>query len=249
MQYLKKHSDTPSYRLAFARKLNSLFKFRFNRSILLPSLIFFTFLSLGESVCAQTQNKIPPHQLKDPLYREALAFIEARDYQSAIKSLVLFLEKNPSSDEGFFLRGKAYHELGILDKASGDYTKSIELNSSAFKALNNKGLIYGQLRRFDLAIKSFTTAISINPQHKESYNNRGVAKVANGDPNGAIKDFTMSIKISDSYLAPVLNRSFVFDMQGKTKEACKDWKTASHMGSRDAQIWFKEQCKNANQKI
>ena len=245
MQYLREQSKILTERLGFAKKLEKIAPLRQlhpRRKILLALLYIFAFPNLIESD-AIAQNKISSSQLRNPLYRESLALIEARDYQSAVKSLTSFLEDNPSSDEAYFLRGKAYHELGILDEATNDYTKAIELNPSAFKAHNNKGLIYGQLRRFDLATKSFTKAISINPQHKESFNNRGVAKAASGDPNGAIKDFTISIKIDNEYLAPVLNRSFVFDMQGKQKEACKDWKMASRMGSRDAQIWLKEQCK------
>ena len=245
MQYLSKQSKILTERLGFVKKLEKIATLRQmhpRKRILLASLYIFACLNLIESD-AIAQNKISSSQLKNPLYRESLALIEARDYQSAVKSLTSFLENNPSSDEAYFLRGKAYHEMGTLDKATTDYTKAIELNPSAFKAHNNKGLIYGQLKRFDLATKSFSKAISINPEHKESFNNRGVAKAASGDPNGAIKDFTMSIKIDEKYLAPVLNRSFVFDMQGKRKEACRDWKTASRMGSRDATIWLKEQCK------
>ena len=78
---------------------------------------------------------------------------------------------------------------------------------------------------------------------KEAFNNRGVAKAASGDPNGAIIDFTSSIKIDKTYLEPVLNRSFVLEMQGKLDQACEDWKTASQLGSRDAQTWLKAQCK------
>ena len=247
MQYLSKQPKILTKRLGCFKKSekdNLHRELHLRERIILTSLYFFSSLFLTESAAiAENQNKNSSSQLKDPLYRESLALIEARDYKSAVESLTSFLENNPLSDEAYFLRGKANHELGTLDKASTDYTQAIKLNPSAFKAHNNKGLIYGQLNRFDLATKSFTKAISINSQHKESFNNRGVAKAASGDPNGAIKDFTMSIKIDDQYLAPVLNRSFVFEMQGKLKEACKDWKTASMIGSRDAQIWLKEQCK------
>ena len=206
----------------------------------LTSLLLQSYLT--EKALAESQDHISRKYLQNPLYRESLALIEAKDYKSAIKKLSLFLEKHELSHEGHFFRGKSYHELNILDKASADYTKAIKLNPSYEEAHNNRGLIYGQLRRFDLATKSFTQAIEINPQLKEAYNNRGVARAATGDKNNAIKDFTKSIELDKNYIEPRLNRSFVLEMQGKLEKACEDWKIASAMGSRDAQIWHKAQC-------
>ena len=247
VQDLKKYAQALSKHWTLAINLRTFKRpsqLRFTRTPLLISLFLLTSLSLIESAAlAENDKKNSSDQFKNPLYRESLALIEARDYQSAVKSLSLFLDGNPSSDEGYFLRGKAYHELGTLDKATADYIKAIELNPSSHKAFNNRGLIYGQRKQFDLATKSFTKAINNNPQAKEAFNNRGVAKAASGDPNGAIIDFTSSIKIDKTYLEPVLNRSFVLEMQGKLDQACEDWKTASQLGSRDAQIWLKAQCK------
>ena len=209
----------------------------------LLALLLISQLQHSKNCLRRNDKNLPSSQAENPLYRESLALIEARDYQSAINSLTSFLNKNPSSDEAFFLRGKAYHELGKIAEASSDYKKAIELNPSSYKAYNNEGLIYGQLKKFELATKSFTKAIANNPQPKEAYNNRGVARAASGDPSGAIDDFTKSIALDNKYLEPVLNRSFVFEMQGKLNKACQDWQTAGRMGSVDAQIWHKAQCK------
>jgi len=230
MQHLKKHAEKSIPWHPAAAKQKSL--------TFLASLI--ALISSHSSAEAQTYSQSIHN--KNPLYRESLALIEARDYQSAVKSLTEFLEENPQSDEAYFLRGKSHHELGTLDKASNDYNKAIEINPSSYKALNNRGLLYGQLKRFDLANKSFTKAISTNPQPKEAYNNRGVAKAASGDPSGAIDDFTKSISIDKQYLEPLLNRSFVLEMQGELNKACQDWKNAGQMGSHNAQIWHKAQC-------
>ena len=218
----------------------------FSAKILLAALSTLALPLLIQSKgIAETQRIESINQNKNVLYRESLALFEARDYKSAIQSLTNYLEKDSSSHHAHFLRGRCYHELGILDKANADYKKAIEINpSSSYKSYNNSGLIYGELKSFELAKKSFTKAIKVNPQAKEAYNNRGVAKAASGDTNGAIRDFTKSINIDRNYLEPVLNRSFVFEMQGKLSKACSDWKKASRMGSRDATTWHKFQCKN-----
>ena len=214
--------------------------------LLLPSLLLATLPLLairGESEEIRS-NKVGSQQ-ENVLYRESLALVEAKDYQSAIKSITSYLRKNSASSEGYFLRGKSYHELGILDKASADYKKSIDLDPpSSYKAHNNNGLIHGENKSFDLAIESFTKAIKANPQSKEAYNNRGVAKAASGDTNGAVKDFSKSINIDNTYLEPILNRSFVYEMKGQLDKACSDWKTAGRMGSRDARTWHRYQCRS-----
>jgi len=42
---------------------------------------------------------------------------------------------------------------------------------------------------------------------------------------------------------PYNNLARLYSAQGKLDQACEDWKTASQLGSRDAQTWLKAQCK------
>ena len=221
----------------------SFLKLNPSKAIALFSLLFFAHPLTEIGALAESNRNNSPSLLKDPLYREGLALIEARDYKSAVDSLTLFLKENPSSGNAYYLRGKAYHELGTLDKASADYNQATKLNPKSYKSYNNLGLIYGRIKKFDLAKKTFTKAIEVNPQPKEALNNRGVAKAATGDPNGAINDFTKSIEIDAKYIEPLLNRSFVLEMQGKLKRACNDWEKASLLGSKDAKLWHKSQCR------
>ena len=248
MQYLKnfKEINTPLEALANKAKVfatSALSELSSGKLIAISSLLLFAYALIEIGALAETNGNYSPSQTKNPHYREALALIEARDYKSAINSLTLFLKKHPSSVDGYYLRGKAYHELNTLDKASADYIKAIKIDPESYKSHNNLGLIYGRIKKLDLAKKSFTKAIAANPQPKEALNNRGVAKAATGDSSGAISDFTKSIEIDSKYLEPLLNRSFVLEMQGKLRKACNDWKTASLLGSKNAKIWHKSQCK------
>ena len=248
MQNLNNHKNNSTY---LKPSVGSKSKFpaiallqpRLSKVITTSLLLFFSHPFAGIGVRAETSNNNAAGQFRNPLYREGLALIEARDYKSAVDSLTLFLEKNPSSDNGYHSRGKAYHELGSLDKASVDYNQAIKLNPESYKSYNNLGLIYGRIKKFDLAKKTFSKAIKVNPQPKEALNNRGVAKAATGDPSGAINDFTKSIEMDEKYLEPLLNRSFVLEMQGELKRACNDWEQASLLGSKNAKIWHKSQCK------
>ena len=214
--------------------------------LILPSILLITLPLLATTGrCEEIRSKQTGTQQENVIYRESLALVEARDYKSAIKSITSYLKENNTSPEAYFLRGKSYHELGILDKASADYKKSIELDPrSSYKAHNNNGLIYGEINSYELAIESFTKAIKANPKSKEAYNNRGVAKAASGDTNGAVKDFSKSINIDNTYLEPLLNRSFVYEMKGQLDKACSDWKAAGKMGSKNARIWHQYQCRS-----
>ena len=216
-----------------------------SKVILLSSVFLITLPFRSIEASPEIQSKESSNLKENALYRESLALVEARDFKSAIKSITSYLKENDSSPEGYFLRGKSYHELGILDKASADYKKAIELDPpSSHKAHNNNGLIYGEIKSFELAIESFTKAIKVNPRSKEAYNNRGVAKAASGDTNGAVKDFSKSINMDNTYLEPLLNRSFVYEMKGQLDKACSDWKAAGKMGSKNARIWHKYQCRS-----
>ena len=247
MQDLKNHKkwrNKHESHISTTTKFAALRRPNLSKAFLTHTLLLISVQLFGATtLTAEAQSNTQKKQTENLLYRESLAFIEARDYNAAINSLTKFLLENTSSSEGYFLRGKAFHELNILDKASSDYNQAIQINPESFKSHNNLGLIHGQNKEFDLAKKSFTKAIRTNPQSKESFNNRGVAKAATGDSAGAIRDFTKSIQIDGQYLEPLLNRSFVYEMQGKLDKACNDWNVASLIGSQNAKIWHENQCK------
>ncbi|BEG98230.1 tetratricopeptide repeat protein [Bacteroides sedimenti] len=66
--------------------------------------------------------------------------INEGEIERAIQALDLFIEKNPSCDEAFYLRGNAYRKQGNWQMAINNYLSAIEINPQS-PALQAKKMI------------------------------------------------------------------------------------------------------------
>ena len=99
----------------------------------------------------------------------------AGSLDDSIKYYTLAIESWTESDGikekaiAYKLRGVAYDEKGLYDKAIEDYNKAIELAPNHVNAYNNRGRLYYFKGLYDKSLNDFKKSIELNPQDTYAY--------------------------------------------------------------------------------
>ena len=72
----------------------------------------------------------------------AKLYIQQKNYDKALDVLKKDVEKNPQSDEGYFLMGGIYAEKGQFDKMVEDYNKSLAISPKFAKEITDRKIHY-----------------------------------------------------------------------------------------------------------
>src|SRR5665811_1232220 len=72
----------------------------------------------------------------------AKLYIQQKNYDKALEVLKKDIEKNPQSDEGYFLMGDIYGEKGQYDQMVSSYNKSLAISKNFEKDITNKKIHY-----------------------------------------------------------------------------------------------------------
>jgi tetratricopeptide (TPR) repeat protein len=100
----------------------------------------------------------------DSVYADrALAFYKLNDYHRALNDLNIAIDKYPNSPLPLTMRGRLYHELGMLDEALADCTSACLFDHKEKSAFYHRGLVLVDLGSFGEAEKSFLYALACDP--------------------------------------------------------------------------------------
>jgi tetratricopeptide (TPR) repeat protein len=115
-------------------------------------------------------------------YQQGLKFVEAGDYDKAIKAFQQALQGNPQSAEIYFSLAQAFDGQGNQDKAVKNLQAALRLKPDFTKARVSLGQIYNRqglalLRQGEKAQAEalFRDAIAQDPKNDWAFNNLGVA--------------------------------------------------------------------------
>ena len=100
---------------------------------------------------------------------------ESKDYKGAIISLNKLIALVPENGVSYFLRGKCFFELNLLEAALFDFDKVIELLPDNSEAWFDRVRTKTGMNDFSGGIQDYTQAIKINPKFAIAYFNRGNA--------------------------------------------------------------------------
>ncbi len=139
----------------------------------------------------------------------ARLYIQQKNFNKAINALVKEVQKNPKSDEGWFLLGTTYGEVGNIDSMIIAYNKSLAISGKFEKQIQdsknyywansfNKGVNLFQRANntadedsakifYDKSINSFETAALIQPDSADTYKNMAFVYMSSGRNEQAIK--------------------------------------------------------------
>lgn len=152
-----------------------------HRSKLFITLILLTGLAVTGFQCASTE------------LTSAKLYIQQKNYPKALESLKREVEKNPQSDEGYYLLGYVSGELGNFDTLVSAFNKSLVISKQFEKDINaskkyywaqsfNQGVVNFQKGStskdkdssqifFDKSIVAFKNAVAIEPDSADTFKN------------------------------------------------------------------------------
>ena len=121
--------------------------------------------------------------------KEGNDFMNAKNYEDAIKCYDKAIELNPNGTVAYNNKGNVLEKMQKYEDAIKCYDKVIELNPNGTAAYNNKGVVLKTMQKYEDAIKCYDKAIELNPNSALYYCNRGVVYHSLNIYNKALEDF------------------------------------------------------------
>ncbi len=150
----------------------------------------------------------------------AKLYIQQKNFPKALESLEKEVEKNPKSDEGYYLLGYIQGENGEISQMLESYGKSLDISKKFENNISesrkyhwadgfNKGVqIFNKASKvgdtdsakiiFGEAINKFEGAIACEPDSADTYKNLAYAYINLGDRNAAIDPYIKVVELSKS---------------------------------------------------
>ena len=147
----------------------------------------------------------------------AKLYIQQKQYDKAKEALKREIEKNPKSDEGYYLLGLLYGDQGEIELMVDAYNKSLEISKNFEKNIKdnnmyhwasnfNKGVSYFNKASktndkdstqmfFDKSIESFSNAILCQPDSIDTYANLAFAYINMGESEKALTPISKQIEL------------------------------------------------------
>jgi tetratricopeptide (TPR) repeat protein len=153
---------------------------------ILPERFSDTNLDIGESASL------------DDLLLAGLMAHNREDYERAGKVYSDILAREPQREIAAIVhkhRGMAYFSQSRYDEAIEDFSSSLQLDPSCYKAAYYRGVVRSVLQDYEQAIEDFDLALGIHPYHFYSRYRRGMAWWHLGDYVQALADSEAALKL------------------------------------------------------
>ncbi len=152
-----------------------------------------------------------------------------KDYEKIIEACRSLIANNWVTDKDvptvLIEEGRAYRELGEVDKAIQLYTDSLERAETA-EAYNQRGIAYFKKRDWNDAVDDFSSAIRIAEDNGEYRNNRAWTLFKSGRSREALTDADAAVASLKGKAYPLDTRGHIHEALGNRKEAISDYRAA-----------------------
>ena len=183
--------------------------FHFKKKLLLCFFLFMTQLSIAQKV----DNK---------LYKIGTTYLNAGDYEKAVKNFNKSIEKNDKFIDAYFNRALSYTYLKKYDEAINDYSIVIKLDPNNEVSFFNRSRIFNLKKEYQKALSDLNSAINIDKKFIEVYFDKAQIMTKMKDLNGAISTYTNLIEVLPNDPIPYYNRGLIKYRNGDKKGACED---------------------------
>ncbi|MBI4961950.1 MAG: tetratricopeptide repeat protein [Desulfomonile tiedjei] len=144
---------------------------------------------------------------------------EQKRFAIAVRTLSTAIRRDNNLAEAYRLRGEAFDQMGLPQKAVHDFTQYIRLRPS-----DPKGYIYrADAHNFNLehqaAIEDYSHAIRLAKSSASAYVGRGLAYAGLGKYGEAVKDYQQALRINPDSTEVLANLGVACMLAGRSLEA------------------------------
>ena len=150
----------------------------------------------------------------------AKLYIQQKNWDKALEVLKQEVEKNPQSDEGYYLLGTVYSEMDNVDEMILAFDKSLGISNKFEKSINefrtyqwannfNRGVSLFQRGNkttdedsssmyYNMAIEAYQNAILLEPDSADTYKNLSFVYLTTGEAEEAIEPLQSLIELNQA---------------------------------------------------
>ncbi len=181
-------------------------------------------LDEAESIYRQILKQDPNHS--NTLYYLATLAHQKGHHQTAVELVTKAVSNNGKEPKYYFLLGRIFHTLSLLNDAIKSYLKGIELNPEYTDAYCDLGVLYMEKSQLDKALQYFRQALCCNPDLIEAHLNLGSITYRQGSTENAITHFRKVLELKPDYAPAYYNLGIAYNTLGKTQVAIKHYRHA-----------------------
>jgi len=178
------------------------------------------------------------------LTRDADALFMKGDYKAAIAAYDEYLSTKPKDIKSIYNRGRAYEELGQIERAKTDFIRVLDIDSENINANLSMGKYWYNKSDYKQAINFFDKVIAVDARQESAYLLKGRSLHKTGEFKPAVQNYNLVIELNNKNEEAFLYRGALRVNLGQTKKACDDFTRSRALGSDEAASAFNKYCKN-----
>ncbi|NEO99600.1 MAG: CHAT domain-containing protein [Symploca sp. SIO2E9] len=171
------------------------------------------------------------------LLDKAVEQYQAQDYQGALDTLNLAVERYSNDYRGWFNLGLVLSDLGREEEAIASYNQALKFKSDSYESWNNRGNDLSDLGRKEEAIDSYNQALKFKPDSYKIWNNRGNDLSDLGRKEEAIDSYNQALKFKPDLYQAWDNRGKGLSYLGRKEEAIDSYNQALKFKPDSYEAW------------
>ena len=178
----------------------------------------------------------------DAKVRLAEVYFKLGKYKETVDIASEAIAKEPNNVSALQFRGSALGASGQTAQAAADFKTILDLDPANVHGMFNLGVAYKESNQLNQAIEIFSKLIVAQPEFPNAYYERGFCYGRMGLFPQAKADMNQSIAFQPEHGSSYFFRGRTYEALGDLEAACKDWKKALELGTKDAEPFIFEKC-------
>lgn len=164
------------------------------------------------------------------------------DYKAAIAAYDEYLTTKPRDIKSIYNRGRAYEELGQIERAKADFIKVLDIDVDNVNANLSMGKYWYNKNDFKQAINYFDKVIKVDSNEESAYLLKGRSLHKTGNLKEANRNYNVVIEINNKNEEAYLYRGALRVGLNQMRGACDDFTRSRALGSEEASTAFQKYC-------